>query len=223
MARDDMSPAFEDEVDAPPLRPVWIIRLDIDTDPVYAWTGRGDLTIGASETTDDALNGNTYIGLCNIGTISPIKDTEKGSAAVKLSLPGVDLTQTALLEVLVNSRAWQYRQAWIWFGVLNTDLNLVIKPIRVKTGRMDQLSITGGAGDGAVNVVVESHQAYTSRASKTRFSQQKEIDPTDTSQDYIHDLANKQPGIGETSAMIGSRLRESVSDPIGATNRFAAR
>ena len=39
-------------------------------------------------------------------------------------------------------------------------------------------------------------QSYVSQALNTRYSQQNELDATDTSQDYVHDLANRQPGIG---------------------------
>jgi hypothetical protein len=193
-----MSTAMSDEVILPLIRPIWIVRLDIDKDPVLAWTGRGDLVVTASQTGDAALDGRTYLGLGDIGKISDITDTEKGSNAVRLILPGVDLTDTALQQVVLDERTWQNRQAWLWFGMLNTSLNLISDPVRVKTGRMDQMTITGSGTEGSVSVAIESHQTYASQALNTRYSQHKdEIDSNDTSQDYAHDLANKQPGIGE--------------------------
>lgn len=193
----DLTAGMITEVQEPLIKPVWILRLDIDTDPLYAWTGRGDFS--PTGTGDSALDGNTFIGLGNIGKIGDIEDTENGSNTVQLVLPGVDLNETALQEVVLNERLWQNRQGWIWFGLLDTTYNTIISPTRVKTGRMDQMTVSGSGGTGTVTVALESHQSYVSQALNTRYSQQDELDATDTSQDYVHDLANRQPGIGLSS------------------------
>lgn len=195
MAR-DLTAGMITEVQESLIKPVWILRLDIDTDPLYAWTGRGDFS--PTGTGDSALDGNTFIGLGNIGKIGDIEDTENGSNAVQLVLPGVDLNETALQEVVLNERLWQNRQGWIWFGLLDTTYNTIISPTRVKTGRMDQMTVSGSGSTGTVTVALESHQSYVSQALNTRYSQQDELDGTDTSQDYVHDLANRQPGIGQS-------------------------
>lgn len=190
-------------------RPVWIIRLDIETDPVYMWTGRGTYAPAALETGDPALDGNTFVGLGNIGSISPITDTAKGSDVVRLTLPGVDLQEPLLQEVIFDARKWQYRQAWIWVGFLDVDLDVILSPTRVKTGRMDQMRITGDGREGKVIVDIESHQSNVQRALDSRYSQQKSVEPTDTSQDYIQDLSNKNPGAG---------VRDSYAIAIGIGN-----
>ena len=193
MAR-DLTAGMITEVQEPLIKPVWILRLDIDTDPLYAWTGRGDFA--PTGTGDSALDGNTFTGLGNIGKIGNIEDTENGSSAVQLILPGVDLNDTALQEVVLNERLWQNRQGWIWFGLLDTTYATIISPTRVKTGRMDQMTVAGSGSSGIVTIALESHQSYVSQALNTRYSQQEELDATDTSQNYVHDLANRQPGIG---------------------------
>ncbi len=172
--------------------PVWIIRLDIETDPVYWWTGAGDYSpVG---TGDAALDGNTFTGLGNIEEITPIEDSSKGSSAVRLVLPGVNLTDTALQEIILDSRKWQRRSAWIWLGYLDTDLGVIDFPTRLKTGRMDQIIISSNGPEGTVTVIVESHQANISQAQDTRQIDQKALDPTDTSQDFIFDLVDRKAG-----------------------------
>jgi hypothetical protein len=213
MAR-DLESGVVTEIQEDLYRPVWIVRLDIDRDPVLAWTGRGDLVVAADQTGDAALDGNTFVGLGNIGKIGEITDTEKGSNAVRLILPGADLTDTALQQVVMDNRRWQNRQAWIWFGVLDTSLNVIADPARVKTGRMDAMTVLGSGTEGSVSAVIESHQTYASIPLNTRYSQQKdEIDSADVSQDYAHDLANRQPGIGEETK-VGSY-------PVGGYSRFS--
>lgn len=197
----DLDPALETALEQPVIRPVWILRLDIEGDPVYIWTGAGDLTITGSG--DSALDGYTFVGVGNIGDIGVIQDTQKGSNALKLKLPGVELDKYLLDQIVNLKRVWQFRDAWVWFGLLDSSQSIVINPFRIKTGRMDSLTITDDGKEGTVSLVIESHQAYTGRALGTSYSEQKELDATDTSQDYIHDLANKQPSIGESSQSSG--------------------
>lgn len=201
MAR-DMSASMQAEVIKSTIRSVWIVRLDILGDPVYAWTGRG--LFQPSGTGDAALDGNTYIGLGPIQAINDIEDTEAGSQRVTLQLPGIDLNDDLLQQIVVNSNKWQFRQAWIWYGLLNETYNVIANPARIKTGRMDQMQVSHSGITGTVLVTVESHQSYASQALGSRYIQQKDIDSTDKSQDFVHDLANKQPGIGIVNARPGS-------------------
>ena len=217
MAR-DLTAGMITEVQEPLIKPVWILRLDIDTDPVYAWTGRVDFM--PTGTGDTALDGFTFIGLGNIGKIGNIEDAENGSSAVQLVLPGVDLNETALQQVVLNERLWQNRQGWIWFGLLNTTYGVIVNPVRVKTGRIDQMTVAGDGSSGTVMVTLESHQSYVSQALNTRYSQQNELDATDTSQDYVHDLANKQPGIGvNTTTPAAGSFRDFKASQVGRERR----
>lgn len=192
------------EVIAPQIKPVWIVRLDIETDPVYAWTGRGQFV--ASDTGDDALDGHTYDGLGNIGEISSIKEDNNGSDTVTLTLPGVELDQELLDQIVNDARKWQGRRAWLWLAFLNETYGVVANPIRVKSAVMDQMKLNDDGGTGTIVVTLESHQAHISRQTRTRYSRQRDIDPEDASQDYIHDLANKQPPVGEKTPTTGRGL-----------------
>lgn len=180
---------------------IWFIRLDIANDPVYIHTGLGNITFATGLGYDTALSGPsglTYNGIGNVGSIDPIVDSIDGSQAINLTLPGVDLTLNYLYQLVGNADLWQRRQAWLFFGVADSNFNLVGKPIRIKTARMDQMpiNIDPGANTGTLQVTLESLQAYNDEALFSRYSEQNQIDATDTSCSYMGNLANQQPGIG---------------------------
>lgn len=182
---------------APILNIAWIVRLDIQFDPVYAWTGLGPLVTGPVQFEDEKLNGLVFDGLANIGEIGKIVDTMQGSQAVKLTLPGVRLDDEALQQVAFDQRKWQGRPGYLWVVPVGDNGTLVGEPVRAKTGRMDNLKVVRKQGEGIVQLDLEGFNAYSQRGLMTRYSEQKEIDPTDTSQDYVHTLANQTAGIGD--------------------------
>lgn len=197
----DLDPALEAELQKRIIRPIWIARLDIKDDPVNVWTGRGQFApVG---TGDADLDGQIFEGSGDLITIGAIQDTERGSRALTLKLPGVDLTKPILAQVVNDLRIWQFREAWVWFALLDTAHNLVVNPFRIKTGRMDTMTLTNSGTAGTITAIIESHQSFISQPLGTRYSEQRDIDPTDTSQDFVHDLANKQPGIGVRTVSSG--------------------
>lgn len=182
---------------APILNIAWIVRLDIEDDPVYAWTGLGQLVIPEGFFQDEKLNGLTFEGLANIGEIGKIVDTMQGSQAVKLTLPGVRLDDDALKQIVFDQRRWQGRPGYIWVVPIGDNGILVGEPVRAKTGKMDNLKLERRQAEGKISLDLESFAAYSQRAPYTRYSEQRDVDPTDTSQDFVHDLANRTAGIGD--------------------------
>lgn len=175
----------------------WLLRLDIDQDPVYAWTGLGPLVIPPGTYTDTRLNGITFEGLANIGEIGKISDGVQGSQAVRLSLPGIQLTDDALRQIVYDQRKWQGLPGYLWVVPLTDAGALWGQPVRAKTGRMDNLKVEKRKGTGLVRIDLESFNSYSQQGLMTRYSEQKELDATDTSQTWVHDLANKLAGIGD--------------------------
>lgn len=192
-----MATPVAEAFEAPILNIAWIIRLEIVDDPVYAWTGAGDLYIPPGTFSDPKLNNTTFTGLANIAEIGKIIDTMQGSQAVRLSLPGVKLNDELLQQILYDQRQWQGRYGYIWVVPLTTGGALLGEPVRAKTGKMDNLRIEKRQSEGVVRVDLEAFNAYQQRALNTRYSEQKEIDATDISQDYVHDLANKTVALGD--------------------------
>lgn len=214
MSARDLNPVTKAALASDVVYMAFIIRLDILGDPVLIWTGTRDYKpVG---TGDAALDGLTFEGMGAIGKIGNIVDGRGGSQAVKLTLSGIDISSPLLRQVVGDNRTWQFRQAWIWIATLNADYEVIGVPFRVKTGRMDQMPVgkSGRKGD-YVSVTIESHQAYASDVLNTKYSEQKDIDPTDTSQNYVHDLANKPAVIGGASASspAGSALAGSAGRP----------
>lgn len=197
----------------------WLFRLDIEGDPVQIWTGPRDIT--PTGTADAALNNILFEGMGNIGDIGQIVDGKGGSQALVLKLPGVNLEDDVLKQVVKDKRRWQFRQAWVWIAALDAGYQIVGEPFRVKTGRMDRMNVGKSRGVSYVSLTVESHQAYASEVSNAKYSELKDFDPTDTSQNYVHDLANRQAIIGGTAANNPaiSAAQTAVNTVIGGNTR----
>jgi len=173
----------------------FIVRLEIEGDPLYAWTGLGDYT--PSGTGDDALEEGspTYTGIAVLGTISSVKDTKQGSQAVTLEMSGVSLAENEAKQIIYEGRKWQFRRGRVWCVNLDQNNQPIGAPWRLKTGRMLNMEYLRGndEGDATITVDLEGYYAYDQEPLYSRWSEQKDLDPTDTSQDYVHDLANKDP------------------------------
>lgn len=212
-------------LDAATIYPAWLIRLDIKDDPVFAWTGIGPIVF--TGTGDTALDGFVFDGVASAGTISSIVDAANGSQAVTLQLAGVDLNDASLRQVVFNENVWQARAAWMWMVLFDSSGTMIGAPVRVKTGRMDQMNVEDqNDGTGVVNCQVESQQAYASEALYTRYSEQTEYYAADVSQAYVWDLANQAPVIGQanqtpasastTSSLTSSLLNRNPTERRGA-------
>ncbi len=176
-----------------------IVRLDILADPLYCWTGIGDLVFAGGATGDTALDGFTYKGTGAAAEFSSFSDGVGGSDVLEITFPGVDLNDVLLKQLLTDRRRWQFRRAWIWLVLLDPVTDVIVgKPFRVKSGRMDTMPIT----DNIVKCRVEGQQSYGDEPLGTRYSEARDINPTDVSQNYVHSLANMTPNLGKPSATV---------------------
>ena len=205
MAR-TLDPATKTATEAENLNLAWIIRLDIETDPVFAWTGFGDLTFGAGATGDAALDTFTFEGITHlIGEIGAVTDGDSGSDALELRLPGVDLQDELMKQVVYDKRKWKFRPGRVWLALFNDAGNVIGKPIRVKTGHIDQMAVQESEdGDGVIVCTIESQQSYAAEALNSRWSEQTELDPNDNSQQYVYALANMTPALGQANVIPGA-------------------
>lgn len=193
-------------LDGRTLNLAYIIRLDVEGDPLYAWTGFGDLTFTAGQTGDAALDGMTFQGITHlVADIGAVSDAQGGSGALEVIVPGVDLMDEAMRQVVYDKRRWQFRTARVWLVLLDDSGALIGNPIRLRSGRMDQMPVKeDDDGTGTVKCVIESQQAYATGALSTRYSEQKELDTSDTSQDWVWQLANMTPALGQANNLAGS-------------------
>lgn len=192
-------------LDKPVLPLAVILYLDIEGDPLFAWTGIGDLPFAAGETGDPSLDGKTFFGTGTIMEVSQISDGVGGSDALEISLPGVDVGQPMLRQLITNRNRWQFRRAVVWLMALDPDTDAIAgKPFRIKTGRMDQMPYAENDKNGTVKVSIEGQQAYGNVPLATRYSEQTDVNPNDTSQRYVHSLANMTASIGQLSAPLAN-------------------
>ena len=181
--------------------PVFFVRLNIDTDPVYAWTGFGPKSF--TSTGDSALDGITFLGIGNIAEIGSLEEKEDGSQSVPLILPGVDLNDDVLKQIVRDNRTWRRKKGYIWFTTMEPDGTLSGTPTRVKTGRMDVFSVEQDGEEGVVKVDLEAFASHVSEALNSAYSEQVFlIDSTDTSQNFAHALANMVPEIGPRDGQV---------------------
>jgi hypothetical protein len=170
----------------------FILYLDILDDPLFAWSGIGDLTFGAAE---------TFKGTGEVVEISNISDGLGGSDAFEVSLMGVDPLQPAMRQIMTNRNRWQFRRAVAWMITFDGDtLAPSGKPFRIKTGRMDKMPYTEDRDGGRIKCRIEGQQVYGDAALSSRYSEAIDINPNDTSQKYAHALSNKTPQLGVASA-----------------------
>ena len=182
-----------------------ILYLDILNDPVLSWTGIGNLTFAAGETGDPSLDGVTFEGSGTVIEISGISDGVGGSDVLEIALPGVDIYQPMLRQLITNRNRWQFRRAVVWMMALDPEtMQISGKPFRVKTGRIDQLILNENDKEGVDKAKIEGQQAYGNIPLATRYSEQIDINPNDISQKYVHSLANMTAAIGQASTQPGS-------------------
>lgn len=177
-----------------------IVYLDVESDPLYAWSGIGDLSFAAAATGDPSLDGKTFLGTGTLIEVGEVSEGAGGSDALELTLPGVDLGEPMLRQLITNRNRWQFRRAVVWLMVLNPDTNAIEgKPFRIKTGRMDQMPYSENDRSGQVKCVIEGQQSYGDIPLASRYSEQLDINPNDTSQNWVHALANMNATIGKAT------------------------
>lgn len=182
-----------------------IIRLDVVGDPLYTWTGLGDLYFAPGSIGDSAIEGITFTGTGAAIDIGVMSEGANGSDVLTLSLAGVDLNEPMMRQIIFNHNRWQFKAAKVWMMLLDPDTNAIAgKPFRIKTGRMDQMPYEEDKKGGIISCKIEGQQSYGKQPLATRYSEQKDINPADVSQDYMYSLANMSAQFGTASALIPS-------------------
>lgn len=183
-------------------RPFYAVEIDFDTDPLYLWTGVGDMLSG----------GKLYLGagdLLQISGLDEVSDMSAKGATITLNGLDASLIATALQE------DYQGRECRIYFGLLPTDLEYLLTesgeiltaesgaPIVLESysgmslafaGRVDRMPISSDGKACSIVVTVESRwvdlerpriRRYTHESQRTRY-------PNDTFFSFVADLQHKR-------------------------------
>lgn len=196
--------ATKTALDQPVLPLAVILYLDIQDDPLYAWSGIGNLVFGPGETGDPSLDGNLFSGTGSIIEVSTVSEGVGGSDALDITMPGVDINEPLLRQLIRDRKRWQFRRAVVWAMVLDPDTGAIEgKPFRIKTGRIDRMPFAENDKQGVVKCKIEGQQAYGNTPLATRYGEAIDINPNDVSGKYVHSLANMTAAIGQVSAPAG--------------------
>lgn len=177
----------------PIVRPVLIIRLDIVTDPIIAWTGPG--IFAPTDTGDAALDGQTFSPVAPFMDMSTINENQGIGGPVTLVATGHDLDEEILKQVVRDKRAWRGKKAWLWLGLLNSDENTVVDdPVRIKTGVIVQMLVDRKKDSASVSVVIDVDLGNAVSA-PFRWIDHPRLFSSDTFSTFVVKLANKPQGL----------------------------
>tara|TARA_R110002153_G_scaffold134623_2_gene284038 strand:+ start:231 stop:788 length:558 start_codon:yes stop_codon:yes gene_type:complete len=176
-----LTTAFNNQLLSSELSPFLAVSLAFDQGTFYSWTGYGDITFG----------GNTYIGSGDIINVSPTQETSE------IKANGIQVTLSGLPTELISaalSDPYQGRTAKIFFGVLDTDGNVIADPYMMFRGSMDLMTIEDSGDSASIQLTAESRLIDLDRARERRFtSEDQKIDyPNDKGLEFITSLQDKQ-------------------------------
>ena len=175
------------------VRPVLIGRLDIDSDPVFAWTGPG--LFAPTGTGDAALDDQTYDPAEAFIDISEITEDQGIGGPVTIVAAGNDLNQDLLRQVVRDKRAWRGKPAYLWMGLLDADEKTVIaNPFRVKSGIIASMSVTRSPSTASVSVTIDEDLGRA-RSAPFRLQDHRRLYADDTATAFMAKLANKPKGL----------------------------
>lgn len=183
----------------------------------YINTTTGAVTVNETgETGDPSLDGKTFKGTGDIIEVSAVSEGVGGSDALEIALPGVNLDMPMMRQLVRDRQRWQFRRAIVWVVLLDefTD-EIVGKPFRIKTGRMDRMPYSEANGPGIIKCSIEGQQAYGNTPLNTRYSEQVDINANDNSQSWAHSLANMTAELGKStggSTSVNSALARKLGD-----------
>ena len=178
---------FDTRLQDSTLRVAWAVDLDIDQDPISVWTGPG--VFAPAGTTDAALNGKAFdsVGAAPILAVGPVTDDDNGVSPLTLAIGGADLNTEGMLQFIRDRRAYQSRDAYVWFCLLDENYTNA-EAERYYTGSMSVSRFQDG--DEPVLSLTIDRDMRVVRTPPRKLSRQSEIWPGDTFADFIVASAN---------------------------------
>lgn len=178
------------------IRQVLIVRLDIASDPLTAWTGPG--VFAPTGTGDAALDGQIFALAAPVVDLSNITEDRGIGGPVTLTVSGHALDEDLLRQVVRDKRQWRGRDAWLWMGLLTADQKSVISnPFRIKTGVITSITTVRQAGESVVTVTIDKDLG-NAQSAPFRIQDHPRFYPADTFGTFMVQLANKPEGFTAT-------------------------
>lgn len=185
------------------------IKAQFDTETLYLWTGKGNLTI----------DGQTYIGAGQFLGISGIDDTlELKSSGVSVSLAGMDSTVLNL----ALSEDYQNRKLEIYLGYLSGGTDIVAGKMTLFSGRMTSMTIKDDPSGAIISVDAENRLIDLTKPSNLRYTKESQqyVSSGDSCFNRVAGLQDKEIIWGKSSSSAGGSSSNSNSGD-GSTRYIA--
>lgn len=177
-----LSTAFEDALDADILVPVIAASLDFENDPLFAWSGLGDLLLGA----------DTYVGLEGAFALEPFRDTsDTRISSLKCQLGYVQNGDLPNLE----TDSWEGRSAVFNVVMLDPDDLTIIDSVEIFRGQMDTLSVEVKEKDSVLTLTVVNEMTKLKQSWGATYSVADSLAggfPGDTSMRFLPNIQGKK-------------------------------
>jgi len=172
----NISQAASDQVAAVEIPFAVLLELDFDTDPVFVWSGVGDLV----------WDGKTWVGTGAMGSLSSITEaTDLSDTVIKATLSHLDASIMPELVSEVTEMDPVGRSYTIYLAFFNSD-NTVKDTILLSAGLIDSISLTGGlAGSISIDLVSEAGQMARTLFYRMDDQHQQQLFPGDRGFEFV--------------------------------------
>jgi hypothetical protein len=162
------------QLTAPRIKPLLLVQMQFTSGIAYMWTGIGNLQ----------WNGQTWIGVGDMGTISAIEESSEIKAT------NVTFTLSGIGQDIIHKALGEMRQGYpvqLWFGTLGDNNNVIADPLQMYAGRMDAPSIDEGAPTATISIATENRLIDLNRSRERRYTDQdQQINyPGDLGMQYV--------------------------------------
>lgn len=180
------------------VRPVFIVYLNFATDILRAWTGPGDLVVGASQTGDSDLDGNTFKQIDAPFTISDMGEDMTSGSKVTITYSASPDSAAVVRQIVRDDVNWQLRTAKIWVGFLQSDLATMHNEVKqLFGGVMVSAQVSRKQSEGAIIQLTLDSDLRNARGSPVRWVDHQRFYSTDTFSTFIIPLANGKLASGQ--------------------------
>ena len=188
----DLTPTMETALAAREVRPVIIGRLDIEGDPVFAWTGPG--IFAPTGTGDAALDGQTFDPTSPFVQMSSVSEDQGIGGPVTLTATAHLDDEPLLRQVITDRRAWRGKPAYLWLGLLDEQEAVVLSnPVRIKTGVITSMIVAREADSAVIDVVIDSDLG-NSQSAPFRYIDHQRYFPDDIFSTFLINQVNRPGG-----------------------------
>lgn len=187
-----ITPEMQAHFDGRVYSPVFIVRLDIETDPIRAWNGPGPFA--PTGTGDPALDGLVFDPVSPLVNISDAKDDQGSGGPLIIAAAAHDLDEELLRQIVRDKRTWQLKRGIVWLGALDETEGVVLPdPIRYKTGVITAMDMT--RDDDTALFSVEIDEDLGNRSGRPlRVAEHSRFFSDDTFGNFVQKLANRPAG-----------------------------